>query len=475
MVKALYQDNASPLFRQLFDARDINALLLTALLHDIGQFPLAHDLEEIDNNIFNHGELTESIIKGSWDKKKKGFRKITFESMEPVFEAWDVTKESVINILSAKAKNSTSSVKDKLLRSIISGAVDADKLDYLLRDGRQLGLPYPKGIDIERLFSCVTTVIIDRLEGGHLDIPTIGIQAKGKISADFLTLARYAMFTQAYWHHAVRAQKAMLYRAVKALLINQSGLMKLREVRTAFVEMAMGLPESLYHNIPSQSSLFKEDVEFARSSGVGKGSDMAATDAAVLSWLYDRLKMADLPESKLIENILTRRLFKRLWVISKEMEPYLWERIIKLWGQLSGDKYHKVAHMFEELLSARLNKDGYEDVTTMTRDTTHDRIDRATRGHIPWLLIDIPGARPGSQVPLYYVLEGQRRSLRKDDRSVGDIQESKIWDTYGNNLLSAAGKIRVFCDPELVDAVEASTEMRIGIECLITALEKVAE
>jgi len=474
MVKALYQDNASPLFRQLCDPVDINALLLTALLHDIGQFPLAHDLEEIDKKIFNHDELTEAILKGSWEKKKKGFRKIKFESMKRVFEAWNVSEERVLRILAAKAKNRSASVKDKLLRSIISGGVDADKLDYLLRDGRQLGLPYPKGIDVDRLFACVTTVVIDRLEGGYIDIPSIGIQAKGKICADFLTLARYAMFSQAYWHHAVRAQKAMLFRAVKALITNQAGLMKLREMQTAFVEMSMGLPESLYHNVSLQPSLFGEK-ELSGFAGSGKGTDIAATDAAVLSWLYHRLRKLRLPEMKLIEGILTRRLFKRLWVISKEIEPTIWNRIVKLWSQFSVEQHHNVAHEFEVLIATRLNKDGLKDVTAMVKETTHDRIDRATKGHNPWLLIDIPGARPGSQVPLYYVLEGQRRSLRKDDRSVGDIQKSKIWDTYGNNLLSAAGKIRVFCDPELVDAVEASVDMTVGVDCLITALEKIGE
>jgi hypothetical protein len=451
--------------------------LLTSLLHDLGQFPLAHDLEEIDNIIFNHGELTIAALKGAWDKKEKGYKKVKFQSLKSIFEAWGVNREQIIDILWAKPKNISASIKDKLLRSLISGPIDGDKLDYLLRDGRQLDLPYPKGVDVERLFSCVTTVIIDQLEGGYTDIPTLGIQAKGKISADFLTLARYAMFSQAYWHHTVRAQKAMLFRAVEALIAKQNTELKRRAFKSDFIKMVISLPESLYMQPhmqqPLQKSLLDTDVKTISSIGIGGGSNLAATDAAVLAWLHG--KLSDQPEAMLIEGILSRRIFKRLWVISKGMESNIWDKILKRWVQLKRAQKHKVAHKFEELLKVRLIEKGYKDVTEMAKETASDIIDRDTRGRIPWLLIDIPGERPGSDVPLYFVLEGQRRSLRKDDRSVGSLQKSEVWEHYAKNLLSAAGKIRVFCEPTLVDTVETTLSWREGIEELIKALEQVIE
>ena len=165
LVKALYDDQASPLFRQLYSANEIRALLLASLLHDLGQFPLAHDLEEIDKAIFNHSELTIAALKGAWNKKAKGYKKIKFDSLMPIFKAWGVNRDQVTDILAAKPKNISASIKDKLLRSLLSGPIDGDKLDYLLRDGGQLDLPYPQGVDVERLFICVTTVIIE--EGGY--------------------------------------------------------------------------------------------------------------------------------------------------------------------------------------------------------------------------------------------------------------------------------------------------------------------
>ncbi len=476
LIKALYDDQASPLFRQLYNANEIRALLLTSLLHDLGQFPLAHDLEEIDNRIFNHGDLTIAALKGTWDKKEKGHKKIKFDSLETIFKEWGITPDQIIKILSAKPLYIPASIKDKLLRSLLSGPIDGDKLDYLLRDGRQLDLPYPKGVDVERLFACVTTVVIPKLEGDVTNVPSLGIQAKGKVSADFLTLARYAMFSQAYWHHTVRAQKAMLFRAVEALIALQNNDQKLREFKSDFIKMVFSLPESLYMKPPLQKiqkTLLDTDVKTTPTIGIESGSNLAATDAAVLSWLHGRLLNPDQPEAMLIEGILSRRLFKRLWVVSRGMETSRWDKILNLWGQLKRIQRHKVAHKYEEELGKRLTEKGYSDVTMMAKETASDMIDRATRGYKPWLLIDIPGKRPGSDVPLFYVLEGQRRSLRKDDRSVGSLQESEVWGQYAKNLLAAAGKVRVFCDPELVDSVEASIDYREGIDILIKSLEKV--
>src|SRR5690606_12368915 len=107
-----------------------------------------------------------------------------------VFIDWKVSKEKVLAILSARPGNPQAHPKDKLLRSLFNGPVDADKLDYLLRDGRNLDLPYPRGVDVERIYGTLTTVVVTRLESGQRDVPVIGIQAKGKVAAEFLTLAR---------------------------------------------------------------------------------------------------------------------------------------------------------------------------------------------------------------------------------------------------------------------------------------------
>jgi len=81
------------------------------------------------------------MLRGKWEKKKKGSRVIVFDSLDTIFKLWKTDAESIIRVLNAKAASVSASPRDKLLRSLISGPIDADKLDYLFRDARELGLP----------------------------------------------------------------------------------------------------------------------------------------------------------------------------------------------------------------------------------------------------------------------------------------------------------------------------------------------
>lgn len=468
MFSALYDDEYCPLFRQVLTEEDCRTVLLAALLHDIGQFPLAHDLEEIDDRVFDHSELTRAILKGEWDKKKKGSKRVIFDSLTPVFDAWKVKPDRLLAILMAGAKNTGATAKDKLLRSVLSGPIDSDKLDYLFRDARSTDVPYPFGVDLDMLYRCVTTVVVEKITGVGKDIPAIGIHAKGRVAAEFLTMARYAMFSQVYWHHATRVQKAMLCRAVAALLAQMTSDEQIEEFKSDFVAMVMGLPESLYVR-PGQQLIPGIEEEKSLSFGVTRfKTGLPPTDAAVLAWLREKLVGASRPEAFLLENILERRFFKRLWVVSYDMESDLWERIVRLFDQLDRVKRHR-ASLALEVEIAKKNLVG---ITTMKAEEAKGKIQEYTAAERPWLLLDIPGARTGSDVGLHYVLEGQRRRLKKDDRTVGDLQLSQAWEQYAGDLRKAAGKIRIFCDPELADAVEASVTPDVAMEALEECLNR---
>lgn len=196
IIRALWSDPISPLFRQIVTEQDCKDVLLSALLHDIGQFPVAHDLEEIDGRLFDHEELTISMLNGKWKREDSGSREVVFESMKDLFKMWGTSAKRIEAVLTAKASSTTASWREKLLRSIISGPIDADKLDYLMRDGRNTDVPYPEGIDQEMLFRCLTIVIIPKGEGGIKNIPAIGVHAKGRVAAESMSFARYAMFSQ---------------------------------------------------------------------------------------------------------------------------------------------------------------------------------------------------------------------------------------------------------------------------------------
>ena len=69
MLYALWHDPINPIFRQIMNERDLITCLLAALLHDLGQYPLAHDLEDADHDFFDHEpigyRLAEQLISGS--------------------------------------------------------------------------------------------------------------------------------------------------------------------------------------------------------------------------------------------------------------------------------------------------------------------------------------------------------------------------------------------------------------------------
>jgi hypothetical protein len=92
----------------------------------------------------------------------------------------------------------------RLVRSILSGPIDIDKLDYLDRDSLHAGVPYGRNFDKNRL---IASLVVNEAGDG------LAITAKGKTAAELMVFARYVMFSEVYWHHAVRGATAMFARA----------------------------------------------------------------------------------------------------------------------------------------------------------------------------------------------------------------------------------------------------------------------
>ncbi len=179
-------------FANAIDDSAAKTFLLAALVHDIGHWPYCHPLEDMRLQwIPRHEQLARQLL---CDTDLGGI----------IRSQWQLEPEQVADFLAPKTTVS-SSTSQALLRSLLSGPIDIDKMDYLQRDSLHAGVPYGRNFDVGRLIHNLTV---------SADAQRVAISEKGKTAAEMMVFARYVMFSEVYWHHAVRSATAMLQRSV---------------------------------------------------------------------------------------------------------------------------------------------------------------------------------------------------------------------------------------------------------------------
>ena len=175
-------------FQELVSVEQIEALLLAALLHDVGHWPFCHPIEDMGlEGVPRHENLATQWLADD-------------EVQACIADDWNACPDLVARIINRK----TESQSERLLASILSGPIDIDKLDYLYRDSLHAGVPYGQNLDSARL---IRSLCLN--ESGD----ALAISSKGRTAAELMVFARYVMFSEVYWHHAVRSATSMLQRA----------------------------------------------------------------------------------------------------------------------------------------------------------------------------------------------------------------------------------------------------------------------
>ena len=400
-IRSLYNDTLDPLFRQLVDTSQMKATLLAALIHDIGQYPLAHDLEDVSSKFFSHENFGAMLL--STDTPTMG-QKILFPELEDEpsdlaceFEAlietyWGVTLEHVRRILNArssesKRKRQIGSHVERLCKSLIDGPIDADKVDYLQRDSRHCNVKYGYGIDTGRLFRCLT-IATNNIKDDQL-LMVMGVHEKGRIAAESILFVRYAMLTQVYWHHTMRAIKALLHHAAAEFLATLEHR-AFESKRKEFFRCAV-LEDSIH------SAEWNKVVARAEAVGIIHSGDLR-----VLSWLWENTshngKVA-------IEHILNRHLFKRLTIVYR-FELTEKERSI-LDVVYAPDNYQDRCALREAIQKALLVRlksascpPAVLDTVGLSEQEWEQRLDEQTQLRC---LVDYPALRSGSSFGLQVV------------------------------------------------------------------------
>jgi len=154
-----------------------------ALLHDVGHCPYSHNVEELVYRETGkyHDEVADLVGSGA---------------VARVLSDHGLNPDRIAGLVAGEGE----------LGQLVSGELDVDRMDYLVRDAHHTGVPYGT-IDHGRLVREL------RFVEGDLVLDEGNVQ-----TAESLLLARALMNPTVYQHHVARIAKAMLRRGVERLL-----------------------------------------------------------------------------------------------------------------------------------------------------------------------------------------------------------------------------------------------------------------
>ncbi|KIX90726.1 hypothetical protein TP70_06285 [Staphylococcus microti] len=168
--------------RPAWNDADRPLAMCAALLHDLGHGPFSHSFEKIFGT--DHEVYTQAIITGNTEVN---------DVLRRVSPSFPLEVAEVIN----------KTHENKLVISMISSQIDADRMDYLQRDAYFTGVSYGM-FDMERIL---------RLMRPSPD--EVLIKESGMHAVESFIMSRYQMYWQVYFHPVSRGGEVLLNNCFK--------------------------------------------------------------------------------------------------------------------------------------------------------------------------------------------------------------------------------------------------------------------